>query len=129
MALNEKLPALAAFEDTADIGAIAQYIGHHEEGHSLQMRFAKDVFSVISVLQTKHPFLPQNGPVLVMLQTREIMPSAIAQALSNAYEKDKDLHESFIGVHSFPVAIVPAVFRLGQFLQVRKAERAITRKA
>ena len=35
MALNEKLQALAAFEDAADIGATAQHLGHHEESHSL----------------------------------------------------------------------------------------------
>ena len=64
MALNEKLQALAAFEDAADIGATAQHLGHHEEGHSLQMRFAKDVFSVISVLRPRNPLLPHNGPRL-----------------------------------------------------------------
>ena len=57
MALNEKTQVLAAFEDAADIGANAQHLGHHEEGHSLQMRFAKDVLSVISVLRSKTRFL------------------------------------------------------------------------
>ena len=51
MALNGKLQALVAFEDAADIGATAHILGHTEEGHSLQMRFAKDVLSVISVLR------------------------------------------------------------------------------
>ena len=46
MALNEKLQDLAAFEDAADIGATAQHFGRGEEGHSLQMRFAKEVLSV-----------------------------------------------------------------------------------
>ena len=100
MVLNEKLQALTAFEDAADIGA------------------TKDVLSDISFLQPKNSFLPRNGPDFVMLHTREVMPSAIAEALSNAYEKDKDLHEALTGVHSFPVAIVPAIFQLGQFLQV-----------
>ena len=77
MALNEKLQALAAFEDAADIDATAQYLSHHEKGHSLQMRFAKDVLSVISVLRPRNPFLPHNGPDLVTLHTREVMPSAI----------------------------------------------------
>ena len=49
------LQALAAFEDAADIGVTAQHLGHHEEGHSLQMRFAKDVLSVISVLRPHSP--------------------------------------------------------------------------
>ena len=46
---NEKLQIIA-FEDAAEIGATTQYLGHHEEGQSLQMRFAKDVLSVITVL-------------------------------------------------------------------------------
>ena len=95
MALNEKLQALAAFEDAADIGATA-HLGHHEEGHSLQMIFAKDVLSVISVLRPRNPFLPHSGPDLVTLHTREVMPSAIAQTLCNAYNRDKDLHDSFV---------------------------------
>ena len=41
-----KLQAVATFEDAADSGATAHHLGHHEEGHSLQMRFAKDVLSV-----------------------------------------------------------------------------------
>ena len=52
MALNAKLEAFAAFEDGVDIGATAHHLGHHEEGHRLQMRFAEKVLSVISVLTT-----------------------------------------------------------------------------
>ena len=96
MALNEKLQALAAFEDAADIGATAQHLGHHEEGHSLQMRFAKDVLSVISVLRPIYPFLSYNGPDLVTLHTRKVVPSAIAQTLCNAYNRGKDLHDAFV---------------------------------
>ena len=96
IAQHEKLQALAAFEDAADIGATAQHLGHHEEGHSLQMRFAKDVLSVISVLRPRNPFLPHNGPDLVTLHTREVMPSAIAQTLCNAYKRGKDLHDAFV---------------------------------
>ena len=34
--------------------------------------------------------------VLVTLHTREVMPSAIAQTLSNAYNRGKDLHDAFV---------------------------------
>ena len=96
MALNEKLQALAAFEDAADIGATAQHLCHHEEGHSLQMRFAKDDLLVFSVLRPINPFLSHNGPDLVTLHTREVMPSAIAQTLCNAYNRGKGLHDAFV---------------------------------
>ena len=49
MALNEKVQALAAFEDAADTSAIAQHLRHHEEGHSLEIRFAKIVLSVTKI--------------------------------------------------------------------------------
>ena len=96
MTLNEKLQALAAFEDAADIGATAQHLGDHEEGHSLQMKFVKFVLSVISVLRPRNPFLPHNVPDLVTLHTREVMPSATAQTLCNAYNRGKDLHDAFV---------------------------------
>ena len=60
-ALNENLQTHAAFEDAADIGFTAQHRGHHEEGSSLQMGFADEVRSIISVLRTNNLFLPQNG--------------------------------------------------------------------
>ena len=60
------------------------------------MRFAKDVLSVISVLRPRNPFLQDNGPDLVTLHTRKVMPSAIAQTLCNAYNRGKDLHDAFV---------------------------------
>ena len=53
MALNAKLQAFTAFEDAADIGVTSPHVGHREQGNSLQMRIAKDVLSVISVLRPK----------------------------------------------------------------------------
>ena len=73
MALNGKLQAPAAFEDAADIGATAQHLGHQEEGHRLQMRFAKYVRSVISFLRPKKRFLLQTDPNVVLVHTREAL--------------------------------------------------------
>ena len=118
MALNERLQALAAFEDAADFGATAQHLGHREEGHSLQIRFANDILAVISVLRPKNHFLPEHVPDLVMFHIREVMPSEIAKLSPMHMKRYKDRHETFTGVHSFLVATVPVVFRLGQFIQV-----------
>ena len=49
MALPEKLLALADFEAAADIvtgTTSSKFHGHHEEGHSLQTRFANDLTSL-----------------------------------------------------------------------------------
>ena len=80
IALNDKLQALAAFKDAADISATAQHLGHHEDDHSLQMRFAKDVLSVIRVLRPNTASLPQHGPDLVTLLSQNVTPSAVAEA-------------------------------------------------
>ena len=63
MALNEKVQALATFEDAADIGATAQRLGHYEEGHSLQIRLVKSVLSVIKKGST--PVLLERKKILV----------------------------------------------------------------
>ena len=125
MALNEKLQALAAFEDAADISATAQYLGHH----SLQMRFAKDVLSVVSVLRPRNPFLPHNGPDLVTLHTREVMPSAIAQTLCNAYNRGKDLHDAFVSdrLRNGRVAITDTVKRSALQTFARRTDDSMNR--
>ncbi len=52
MAFPEKLQAITEFEEAAGItGADNIHIEHHEEGHSIQVRFTKDVQSVIEVLR------------------------------------------------------------------------------
>ena len=79
------------------------------------MRFAKDVLSVISVLRPRNHFLPHNGPDLVTLHTREVMPSAIAQTLCNAYNRGKDLHDAFLNdrLTNGRVAITDTIKRSG----------------
>ena len=69
MALPEKLQALADFDAAADMvtGATSStFRGHHKEGHSLQIRFANDVTSLLSVPRNKgNHLLSRNGPDLV----------------------------------------------------------------
>ena len=99
MALIEKLQSLAAFEDV-DIGASAQHLGHHEQGHNLQMRFAKAEFSVRSVHRTNHlsyhNMVPiWSRPILERschLQSRSVMHTKYAKismkpSLMNAWGK------------------------------------------
>ena len=55
------------------------------------MRFAKDVLSVISVLRPRTVFIPQNCQDLVMVHTRGVMPSAIADALLSSLTSRLDI--------------------------------------
>ncbi|MES9879449.1 MAG: hypothetical protein ABW185_01030 [Sedimenticola sp.] len=98
MAFPEKLQAITEFEEAAGItGADNIHIEHHEEGHSIQVRFTKDVQSVIEVLRRQgSPFLPENGPELYAIDTREVMPTELADILCNAYETGKQLHETYV---------------------------------
>ena len=100
MHVPEKLQVLADFEAAADIvtGATSSmFHGHHEEGHSLQTRFANDVTSLLSVLRNKgNPFLSSNGPDLVTFDTRQVMDADSAKLFCSAYTKGKTLHETFV---------------------------------
>ena len=100
MALPDKLQAIADFEAAADIvtGATSSMIhGHHEEGQCIQIRFANDVTSLLSVLRNKgNPFLSSNRPDLVTFDTRQVMDAETATLFCSAYTKGKTLHEKFL---------------------------------
>ena len=97
LALPEKLRAIAEFEEAAEIGADLPDIGHHEESGSLQHRFSKDVVSLLEVMRAQgNPFLNENGPDLMTMDTREVMNADLAEAFITTIEKGKELHESYV---------------------------------
>ena len=79
MALNEKVLALAAFEDAADTSATAQHLRHHEDGHSLEIRFAKIVVSVtktdlhLSHVTGTHYWQTKNKVQLFMFLSEDVI--------------------------------------------------------
>ena len=95
------------------------------------MRFAKDVLSVISVLRPRNPFLPHNGPDLVTLHTREVMPSAIAQTLCNAYNRGKNIHDAFVSdrMRNGRVAITDTIKRSALQTFARRTDDTKTKQS
>ncbi len=98
MSLSEKLLAITEFEEEAGItGATTIHLEHHEEAHSLQVRFAKEVKYVITVLRRQgNPFLSENGPSLYAIDTKELMSVENAKTLCDAYTAGTKLHETYV---------------------------------
>ena len=102
MSLPGKLQALDEFESSvellSDSNSSSFVFGHHEEGQSLQTRFSKDVKSLLSILRDKgNPFLfDDTCSDLITLDTREVMPSDLADIFCNAFNKGKNLHKTFV---------------------------------
>ena len=68
---------------------------HHEEAHSLQVKFRKDVLSFVeTVEQLGNPF--GYGKDLVALDTREVMEPEVTTSLYMVHEFGKDLHTEYV---------------------------------
>ena len=68
----------------------------HEEGHSLQLKYEKDVLSFIMVVeQLGNPFLA-TGQELIVLDTQNVMEHAIATSLSQIGEAGQTLLAAYV---------------------------------
>ena len=69
---------------------------HHEEGHSLQLKFQNDVLSFIKVVkQLGNPFLATSQE-LIALDTQTVMEQAVATSLSKIREAGQTLHAAYV---------------------------------
>ena len=79
--------------------------GHHEEAHSLQSKFLKDVQSFMKVLNVMgNPFLT-TGNELIALDTRAEMEDAVAVSLSKIHEVGQALHEEYVNTRLDKITI------------------------
>lgn len=68
---------------------------HHEEAHSLQVKYRKDVLSFVeNIEQLGNPFVA--GSELVALDTQEVMDQEVVTSLCQVHEVGKDLHEQYV---------------------------------
>jgi len=68
---------------------------HHEEAHSLQVKYRKDVLSFVeSIEQLGNPFVA--GSELVALDTQEVMDQEVVTSLCQVHEISKHLHEQYV---------------------------------
>ncbi|KAL8558995.1 hypothetical protein ACOMHN_039751 [Nucella lapillus] len=69
---------------------------HHEEGHSLQLKFQKDVQAFIKVVeQLGNPFLVTSHE-LIALDTHNVMEQAVTDSLSQIGETGQTLHAAYV---------------------------------
>ena len=69
---------------------------HHEEAHSLQVKYRKDVLSFVEIVeQLGNPFAT-TGQELVALDTQAVMEQEVVTSLSRVHEVGKDLHAQYI---------------------------------
>ena len=68
---------------------------HHEEAHSLQIKFRKDVLSFVEIIeQLGNPFTA--GHELVALDTQAVMEPAVVASLSRVHEIGEYLHAQYV---------------------------------
>ena len=68
---------------------------HHEEAHSLQIKYKKDVLSFFeTVEQMGNPFA--TGQELVALDTQDVMEQDVITSLSRVHEVGKELHAQYV---------------------------------
>ena len=62
---------------------------HHEEAHSLHVRYNKDVLSFV---ETVEQFGNPSGPEFVELDTQVIMEQEVIRSLSRVHQLGEELH-------------------------------------
>lgn len=68
---------------------------HHEQVSSVQKAFAKDVQNLIEVIdEMGNPFREDSTDLLV-LDTKEIVPKSVVEAVSTAKEKGQSMYDTY----------------------------------
>ena len=70
--------------------------GHHEQVPSVQKAFAREVKSLISVIEEMgNPFCEDSADLLV-LDTKEIVPKCVVEAVSGAKIKGQSMYDNYV---------------------------------
>ena len=87
--------AVKEFERTYDVGRHGD-THHHEQVHSVQKAFAKDVKSLIGVIEEMgNPFCEDSADLLV-LDTKEIVPKCVVESVSGAKIKGQSMYDKYV---------------------------------
>ena len=87
--------AVREFERTYDVGKPGD-TRHHEQVPSVQKAFAKDVKSLINVIeQMGNPFCEDSADLLV-LDTKEIVPKCVVEAVSGAKMTGQSMYDKYV---------------------------------
>ncbi len=86
---------ISEFETTLD--EPAQHIAHHEEARSLQIRYKKDVLSLVDQYElAENPFM--GGQDLLALDTQVVMEPEVVSSLAQVHELGKRKHSEYVSV-------------------------------
>ena len=69
---------------------------HHEQMPSVQKAFSKDVQALISVLEEMGNPFTEDSTELIVLDTKEIMPECVVQAIKTAKQKGQSQYDQFV---------------------------------
>ena len=69
---------------------------HHEQIPSIQKAFSKDVQALISVLEEMGNPFTEDSTELIVLDTKEIMPECVVQAIKTAKQKGQSQYDQFV---------------------------------
>ena len=87
--------AVTEFERTYDVGR-PDDTRHHEQVPSIQEAFARDVKSLISVIEEMgNPFCEDSADLLV-LDTKAIVPNCVVEAVSGAKIKGQSMYDNYV---------------------------------
>ena len=86
---------MRGFERTYEVGR-PDDARHHEEVPSVQKAFAKDVKSLIGVIEENgNPFCEDSVHLLV-LDTKKIVPKCVVEAVSGAKVKGQSVYDKYV---------------------------------
>ena len=69
---------------------------HHEQMPSVQKASFKDVQALISVLEEMENPFTEDSTELIVLDTKEIMPECVVQAIKTAKQKGQSQYDQFV---------------------------------
>ena len=86
---------MRGFERTYDVGR-PDDTRHHEQVPSVQKTFAKDVKSLIGVIEEMEDPFCEDSVYLLVLDTKKIVPKCVVEAVSGAKVKVQSMYDKYV---------------------------------
>ncbi|MES9882214.1 MAG: hypothetical protein ABW185_15180 [Sedimenticola sp.] len=111
-------PEMSRAIEQFEISAFPTHVSsksHHEEAHTYQVSFAKDVQSLIQVMKSKGNPFSETSPNLIALDTQEVMDDLVVHCLKQAHTLGTATHQQYVSTRivNANIAITDTLKRLG----------------
>ena len=87
--------ALKEFENTYDVQK-ANNVCHHDQTHSVQKEFAKDVKSLISVFEEMGNLFSEESTNIFALDSKQLMPECVIEAITTAKRNGESMYDEYV---------------------------------